>query len=128
VKTLQLVDGDLVLSNQNFVMLDDRATLRQRIFNRLALYLGEFSLAPDAGMDWFTLRANKISPSPSLQRGEIEIAVRREILKDSEVTSINSLEVIVIDSVEKSRIYERPMRDCLINWNVNSIYGVVNNA
>lgn len=122
MKTLQLTDRDLILSNHSFVVLDDRDTLKQRIQNRLALFLGEFSLEPTIGMDWFTLKEYRYNTD------EILKAVRSEILKDSEVVSINSLEVIFIDTPEKVQLYNKPRRSLIINWSVNTIYGVVANA
>ncbi|MCB1176512.1 MAG: hypothetical protein KDK36_02930 [Leptospiraceae bacterium] len=122
MKTLQLTDRDLTISNYNFIELDDENTLKQRIKNRLALFLGEFSLEPNEGMDWFTLKEYAYNTD------EISKAVRSEILRDTEVVSINSLEVIFIDTPEKVKQYNLPKRSVLINWNLNTIYGVVTNG
>jgi hypothetical protein len=117
MKTLELIDRDLNLSNHSFVMLDDRATAKQRIFNRLLLYLGEFSLEPSIGMDWFSIRENK------LPKEQIEKSIRSELLKDSEVTGIESIEVILIDTTEKANFYQKELRTAIIKLFVNTIYG-----
>jgi hypothetical protein len=121
MRTIQITDRDLVLSNHNFVVLDNTNTLKQRIQNRLALFLGEFSLEPSLGLDWFTLKEYRYNTE------EIVKAIRTEILKDSEVVSINSIEVILVDTPEKVKLYNKPRRTVIINWNVNSIYGSVSN-
>lgn len=118
MKTLQMGDRDLVLSNHNFAVLNDRDTLKQRIENRLSLYLGEFSLEPNIGMDWFSLRSR-------YPDGRISDAVRAELLKDSEIKEIISLSVILIDTEEKARLYNKPIRTALIGYDVNTVYGSV---
>ena len=122
MRTLQVIDRDLAISNHNFIVLSDRERLKQRIAHRLALFLGEFSLEPSLGLDWFTLKEYRYNTE------EIVKAVRTEILKDSEVVSINSLEVILIDTPEKVQQYNKPRRTVLINWSVNSVYGTVANV
>lgn len=119
MKTLQMGDRDLVLSNHNFAVLNDRDTLKQRIANRLSLYLGEFILEPDIGMDWFSLH--------SVRQPEtlIRDAVRAELLKDSEITEIRSLTVTLVDTEEKSRQYAKPLRTALVQYDVNTVYGSV---
>lgn len=119
MRTLQLIDGDIAISNHNFVVLNDRNTLKQRIQNRLALYLGEFSLESSLGVDWFLLKEYKYNED------EIKKAILKELTKDSEIIGINSLEIVFVDTPEKVRDYGKPRRSILINWNVNTLYGEV---
>lgn len=119
MKTLALLDKDLQITNHNFVKLNDRETLKQRIFNRLNLFLGEFELEPNAGVDWFELKEQKYNTK------EIEKAISDEILRDDEVRNINSIEVIYIDSIEKVQEYKRPQRSLLIQFNLNTVYGIL---
>ncbi len=119
MKTLQLLDKDLKITNHNFVKLNDRETLKQRILNRLNLYLGEFILEPDTGLNWFELKDQKYNTS------EIEKSIADEILKDEEILNLNSIEVIYIDSIEKVREYKRPQRTLLINYSANTVYGIL---
>jgi hypothetical protein len=49
MKTLQITNKDIAISNHNFVVLGDSNTLKQRIAHRLSLFLGEFSLEPSLG-------------------------------------------------------------------------------
>lgn len=114
MKTMQIANGDI-----QFQYLSDRQTLSQRLTNRIALYLGEWSFIPEEGVDWFYLREKAIPVT------EIEKAVRRAILNDSEVTGIESIEVILINTEELARQYNKPMRTTIINCRVNSVYGVL---
>ena len=118
MRTLQLTNKDLNLSNHSFVMLDDRATLKQRIQNRFVLFLGEFSLSPNSGIDWFSLKESK-------NLDEIQKAFIRDLLSDSEIIRVNSFEVIWIDSVEKAKEYKSEIRNVIINYSVDTVYGVV---
>ena len=117
MKTLEMAYGDLVITNHNFVMLDNKNTLRQRISNRLSLYLGEFSLVPEEGIDWLTVLSVKY---PKAQIGDAVIA---EIKKDTEVVNVVSLEVIFIDTPELAKKYNKKMRTALINCKCNTLYG-----
>ena len=99
-------------------MLDDRATLKQRIQNRFVLFLGEFSLSPNSGIDWFSLKESK-------NLDEIQKALIRDLLSDSEIIRVNSFEVIWIDSVEKAKEYKSEIRNVIINYSVDTVYGVV---
>lgn len=115
MKTIEISDGDIQL----IAYLNDRQTLVQRLRNRISLYLGEWSFVPEEGVDWFYLREKAIPVT------EIEKAVRRAILNDSEVTGIESIEVILINTEELAKQYNKPMRTAIINCRVNSVYGQV---
>ena len=122
MKTLELSNTDLKISNHNFVVLDDRNTLKQRIQNRLSLFLGEYSLEPNLGIDWLSFMTLR----PDVEA--IKKAVRSELLSDTEITGINSLEIIVIDTPEKEVQYNKPRRTSIIEYSVNTIYGVITNG
>jgi hypothetical protein len=117
MNTLELVNGDLHLVNNNFVIIDKSQSLKQRIINRLSLFLGEYQLDSEIGIDWFTLKSRKNNTI------EIQNVIRKELTKDSEITSINSVEVTLIDSSEKAIFYSKPIRTALISIFINTIYG-----
>ena len=58
--------------------------------NRLKLWLGEWSLAPNSGVDWLGLmnQSNAVDP---VRR--IEAALRDAILADSRITKISSMDI-----------------------------------
>jgi len=88
-----------------------------RLKNRILLYLDEWFLEPDEGIDWFDLRG--IAPDPDA----IKAAVKNALERDDEVTSVESVEIIAVDSVEKSAEYNKPLRTGIISASVNTVYG-----
>lgn len=117
MKTLLMTNQDLALSNHSFVTLDNKNTLRQRVVHRLALFLGEFSLEPNLGLDWFGFQTSSDE--------EIKKAIAKELLKDNEITSIISIDVLRIDTFEKAKQYNKPIRTILVNCRLNTIYGEI---
>lgn len=117
MKTLLMTNQDLALSNHSFVTLDDKNTLRQRVAHRLALFLGEFSLEPNLGLDWFGLQTSSDE--------EIKKAIAKELLKDNEITSIISIDVLRIDTLDKAKQSGKPLRTIMVTCRVNTIYGEI---
>jgi hypothetical protein len=111
--TLALVNGDLQLTT-----ISNATALKQRITNRLALFVGEWFLEPTAGVDWFSVLGKS-------NVAAIETLVRKELAREENIVSINSVSVVLIDSLEKSQTYNKPLGMALVNYEVNSVYGVL---
>ena len=111
--SLSLVNKDIQLTK-----ITNENALKQRIQNRLSLFLGEWFLDATVGIDWFSVLDKTNSQT-------IENLVRKELVKEENIVSINSISVIIIDSLEKAVTYNKPLRSALINYEVNSIYGVL---
>lgn len=111
--TIAIVDKDIQLTK-----IYDANALKQRIKNRLSLFLGEWFLDTAAGVNWFSV-LEKTNPTT------IENLVRRELSKDENIISINSITAIIIDSLEKSQTYSKPIGYAIVNYEVNSIYGAI---
>jgi len=87
--------GELVLKNGNPVMVSDAECLRQRLNNRVKLFAEEWFLAPDEGIAWIEILSDKSNAVM------IESEIRRAILADEEVDSIESL-TVEEDAVSRS--------------------------
>lgn len=90
MKTLDIENNDLVYENGNLVMATGIDAIKIIMANRLKLWLGEWSLAPNSGVDWLGLmnQSNAVDP---VRR--IEAALRDAILADSRITKISSMDI-----------------------------------
>jgi len=90
MRTLNIENNDLVLTAGNLEMVTGSTALQIIITNRLKLWLGEWYLAPDSGIDWLGLmgQSNAIDPVK-----RITAALRDAILADTRVDKINSMVV-----------------------------------
>lgn len=109
--TLALINGDLTLAK-----ISGADALKQRIKNRLALYLGEWYLEPSAGIDWFS--ASKSSSE------FIKNLILKELRKEEHITKINSVEVSQFENLS-DRTSGRS-RFAGVNYSVNTVFGVLN--
>ena len=112
-----LEDGDIVLNTGKPVLLADAEALKQRAENRLRLFLGEFSLSPESGVDWFSITAKKYPEK------DIEKAVRKELLKDTEILSVDSVLIESADTSEKAAILNIPLRTAKVSYYCRTVYG-----
>ena len=117
MKTVMLEDGDIVLNTGKPVLLADAEALKQRAENRLRLFLGEFSLSPESGVDWFSITAKKYPEK------DIEKAVRKELLKDTEILSVESVLIESADTSEKAAILNIPLRTAKVSYYCRTVYG-----
>ncbi|HMZ61089.1 MAG TPA: hypothetical protein PL048_20095 [Leptospiraceae bacterium] len=117
MKTVMLEDGDIVLNTGKPVLLADAEALKQRAENRLRLFLGEFSLSPESGVDWFSITAKKYPEK------DIEKAVRKELLKDTEILSVDSVLIESADTSEKAAILNIPLRTAKVSYYCRTVYG-----
>jgi hypothetical protein len=101
------------------VLIDGKTCLRQRLQNRLALFLGEWILDKTSGMDWLNLYQSK-------NQNSIKRAIQTELLKDAEVTSIDSITLKLIETDEDVRLYNKPKRTLVVSeLLIGSVYGSV---
>ncbi|EMM99869.1 hypothetical protein LEP1GSC021_1655 [Leptospira noguchii str. 1993005606] len=91
---------------------------KQRIENRFRLWKGEWEFDKTIGFAW----RNVLRKNPS--RKDAEALVRSELKKDPEIVSIESVEVIFIDTEEKAKQYNSQLRTALIRYTVQSVYGI----
>lgn len=98
MKTLKIENNDLVYvksqgpndrspNRGRLVMLEGVDALRQILGNRLRLFLGEWDLAPDEGVDWLGLVDQKV-----FVRSSFLSEIRKALLKEPAVTRILSLD------------------------------------
>lgn len=79
--------NDLTPNRGRLVMLEGIDALRQILGNRLKMFLGEWYLAPNEGVDWLSLADQKI-----FVKSAFLDEVRKAILKEPSVTRIVSLD------------------------------------
>ncbi|EMN93859.1 hypothetical protein [Leptospira interrogans] len=93
--------------------------LKQRLESRFKLWKGEWEFDKSIGFPW----NNILRKNPS--RKDAETLVRSELKKDPEIVSIESVEVIFIDTEEKAKQYNSQLRTVLIRYTVQSVYGIL---
>lgn len=86
MKTLKVVSNDYVYEDGGLVWVEGLDALAQILKNRIALFLGEWFLAPSSGIDWFTLLEQKQFPEKRIMR-----AVRAAIIADPRVIRVISI-------------------------------------
>lgn len=110
--TIAIIDKDIV-----FTKISDQDALLQRIQNRVMLWKGEWFLSVENGLDWFSIVGAKATTD------YIQSLIKAEIRKDELVTGVLRVDVVKIDSLEKSMQYNKPLRTALIGFTVNTVYG-----
>lgn len=93
--------------------------LKQRITNRFKLWRGEWEFDQSIGFPWE--RVLRKNPS----KKEAETLIRLELKKDPEVISIESIEIIFIDTEDKANQYDSKLRTALIRYTVQTVYGII---
>ncbi|EMF82147.1 hypothetical protein LEP1GSC188_3419 [Leptospira weilii serovar Topaz str. LT2116] len=114
MNTFLIQEGDL-----KPVRISRSDCLKQRLEIRFRLWKGEWEFDKLIGFSW----ENVIRRNPIVK--EVESLVRSELRKDPEVVSIDSVEVIFIDTEEKATQYEKPLRTAIIRYIITSTYGSV---
>lgn len=102
--TLEIVDNDIT-----FNMISAENCMKQRIINRLKLFLSEWFLSEEEGVDWFSVLETRVSIN------YITSIIRRELEKDEEVHNVNDINIIA----------NNVTRQASIEFEVDSIYGVI---
>lgn len=87
MKQLKLVERDLVLSNNKFVLVDNDDSLMQQITNQVTMWLGEWFANTSIGIDYIGFENKKFSDN------EIISSVRQSLLNNPNVSLVNSIVV-----------------------------------
>lgn len=111
--TLALASGDIQL-----VKISDAVALKQRIQNRLSLYLGEWFADVTAGVDWFSVSKNT-------DTAFIQNLISKELRKEENITAINSIDVVIVNDEKTSRDLSLPIRSVRVTYSVDTVYGTV---
>lgn len=110
MKTVKLINGDVVIVGGKTAWLTGKECVAQRLTNALQLDKGSWFLGPMKGIDWFSIYDEKAVPE-RLVRGKVESV----ITADPEVTALESL-VIEFDKAE---------RKIMVGFKAATIYGIV---
>lgn len=110
MKTFKLEQGDRVITNGRAEVISDGECLAQRLQNAIRLDKDSWFLSPGKGTEWLEIFGNK-----SVSARAIYTRIKNIIEADSEVTSINSIDVS----------NNRADRSLSVTFSVNSIYGKV---
>ena len=88
VKTLKVVDNDFVYTNGRLEVLTGLDALAQITENRLKLWLGEWFLSPDAGIDYLGLFNQKF-----FLEKRFALVITNQVLADIRIKKIINLEI-----------------------------------
>lgn len=86
MKTFKIVDGDYVIENGQYVVLEGKDALKQRVEFALSMFLDEYELAPGAGTDWWSVLGKKHVSNRKLQSMLSEV-----LLGVDEVTAVKRI-------------------------------------
>ncbi|WP_061271204.1 hypothetical protein [Leptospira interrogans] len=114
MNTFLIHSGDLTTTR-----ISGSDCLKQRITNRFKLWRGEWEFDQSMGFPWERI----LRKNPS--KKEAEALVRFELKKDPEIISIESIEIIFIDTEDKANQYNSKLRTALIRYTVQTVYGII---
>lgn len=110
MKTFKLENGDRIITNGVAETISNGECLAQRLKNAIRLDKSSWFLSPDKGVEWLEIFGSK-----SVSARAIYTKIRDILEADSEVSSINSLDIS----------FDRSERNMSVAFSVNSIYGEV---
>ena len=96
MKQLKLIERDLVLTSNKFVLVDNDDSLMQQITNQVTMWLGEWFANTTIGIDYIGFENKKFSDK------EIISSVTQSLYKNPNVSLVNS--VIVSRNLEERKI------------------------
>jgi hypothetical protein len=96
MKQLKLVERDLVLTSNKFVLVDNDDSLMQQITNQVTMWLGEWFANTTIGIDYIGFENKKYSDK------EIVSSVTQSLYKNPNVSLVNS--VIVSRNLAERKI------------------------
>jgi hypothetical protein len=88
MRTLKILNNDLILSDRTLTMVEDVDALAEVISARLKLWKGEWFAAPDSGIDYFNLFQNK-----QLLQQKARKVYKDAITADARILRLNDLEL-----------------------------------
>jgi len=107
---LKIVGDEIEFADNALTVITDAEALRQRLKNRMLLWLGEWFLAPTVGIDWLDILESK--PANLV---EVDRRLRAELLSDPAVTGITEYE----------SSFDRSARKLTVSWAVTTDVGLV---
>ena len=96
MKQLKLIERDLVLTSNKFVLVDNDDSLMQQITNQVTMLIGELFANTTIGIDYIGFENKKFSDK------EIISSVTQSLYKNPNVSLVNS--VIVSRNLEERKI------------------------
>ena len=96
MKQMKLVERDLVLTSNKFVLVDNDDSLMQQITNQVTMWLGEWFANDAIGIDYIGFENKKYSDK------EIISSVTQSLYKNPNVSLVNS--VIVSRNLAERKI------------------------
>lgn len=96
MRQLKLVERDLILTNNKFVLVDNDDSLMQQITNQVTMWLGEWFANTTIGIDYIGFENKKFSDK------EIVSSVTQSLYKNPNVSLVNS--VIVSRNLAERKI------------------------
>lgn len=110
ILTFRIVDRQIEFANNTLTVITGAEALRQRLNNRMLLWLGEWFLTPLEGIDWLDILESKPVDLP-----EVDRRLRGELLEDPAVVKI----------VEYESSFDRTIRKLTVSWAVTGDLGLV---
>ena len=110
ILTLKIVDDEIEFANNTLTQITGEDALKQRLENRMLLWLGEWFLEPTEGIDWLDILEAKPPDLPQTEK-----AIRTELEKDPAVVTVDEL---TLD-------FTRADRRLVIEWAVTADLGLV---
>lgn len=110
MKTLKVVNNDFVLESGRLVWLEGADALAQIVRNVLALFLGEWFIAPNNGIDWLG-----IFNQGRFLKPRIVAIIRQNLLRRKEILKIAKLEID----------FNRATREMTINFSCETTEGLL---
>jgi hypothetical protein len=96
MRGLKIENNDLVRdTNGRLVEIEGREYYLQKVQIKIKTVLGEIPYDTSLGIDWFTILETKVGAE------RIAREIERVILQDPETNSIENLEVIEIDRIDR---------------------------
>lgn len=112
-------NADLVLSNHNLVMLSGKEALKQKMEHRIRLYLGEFLLEPDEGINWFQLFELK-NPKDAIKE-----TILREMKLEPDILAVTDLTLTAAITTEQSQRLNFKKRTLKISYRCDTTFGQI---
>lgn len=110
MKTIKIENNDFVLTNGQIETIDGAEALQQNLKNRVKLWLGEFEIEPDSGIDYINLLNQD-----NLLEERLRIAIRNAISAEEHILKINKLETT----------FDRSTREFIIEFICETELGLI---
>lgn len=110
MKSIKIVNNDFVLTGGRHETVESKEALKQNLLNRIKLWLGEFEIESNSGIDYINLLNQD-----NLLDERFRIAVRNSILAESHILKINKLETS----------FDKSTREYSVEFSVESELGLI---